>query len=207
MDVISLIQAVQSVPYVGPLAVYLPPLIMLGAIVSTMLPAPAASSGGAYRVLYAVVQWCALNKAHAANAAQPAPKAPGAPTLDKRPPPIVGVLALACAMVALGACTVPQTARQGIYAAGSAYAVALKGAIAYASLPRCGQPASPPACSDQHLVTEINDAAQRAKPVVDAALDTAASTTATQPMLQQASTAAGNAVAAFRAVLALTGSK
>jgi hypothetical protein len=202
MDLISLIQAIQDVPYIGPLAVYLPPLVMLGAVVSTVLPAPAADAGGWYRALYAVVQWCALNKLRAANAEQPVPKPAGAPKLGDRPTPLTGVLALAVGLVLLGACTAPTTARQGIYAAGSGYAAALKVAIAYASLPRCGQPASPPVCSDQRIVSQVSDAAQLARPVIDAALDTAASTSASDSALSQASTAAGNALAAFRAVVA-----
>jgi hypothetical protein len=107
----------------------------------------------------------------------------------------------------LSACAVPQTARQGIYQAAGAYDAALKTATTYARLPRCGQPASPPVCSDQALVTQASDAATTALPAVDAALDTAANTTATDSVLSQALTAATNAVSAFTAITAKIGSK
>jgi hypothetical protein len=197
MDLISLIQAIQGVPYVGPLVVYLPPLVLLGSVLAAVLPAPDAASTGWYRVLHAVVQWCALNKGQARSASTP--PAPG-----KVPTAAPALLAMLVAGLVLTACAAaPQTARQGIYAAGSAYSAALRAAVAYASLPRCGQPASPPVCSDQTVVTQMDRGAQLAQPTVQAALTTAASTSASDTALSQALAAATQAVGAFQATIAL----
>jgi hypothetical protein len=205
MDLISLIQAIQATPIVGPFVVYLPPLVLLGAALAAVLPAPGVNAGGWYRVLYETVQWCAINKGCAANAVQPRPKQGGSPPVPPSVSSILGVLMLG-AVLALTACTTPQTARQGIYQAAGTYDAALKTATAYARLPRCGQPASPPVCSDQTLVSQASDAASTALPAVNAAIDTAADTQASQSVLAQAQVAAVNAAAAFTAIVVKIGS-
>lgn len=83
MDLIALLQ---SVPGAGPYLPYIPIVIAIGAAVGVVLPAPKPKASSAYRVLYWIVQWCALNKGHAVNLSAPSsqgivggPDAIGAP--------------------------------------------------------------------------------------------------------------------------------
>jgi hypothetical protein len=72
MDLITAIQTIQGIPYIGPWAVYLPPLVLAGSALAMVLPGPSDTSSGAYRVLYAAVALCAINKGHALALASPA---------------------------------------------------------------------------------------------------------------------------------------
>jgi hypothetical protein len=69
MDIINLIS---GIPEVGPYLVYLGILVAAAASVAPFLPGPTDTSTRAYRLLYAVVAWCALNKGHALALASPA---------------------------------------------------------------------------------------------------------------------------------------
>lgn len=71
MDLTTLIAAIASIPYFGPVAIYIPGIITIGAVISMFLPAPQATSNAVYKALYAVVQWCALNKNHGVNLSAP----------------------------------------------------------------------------------------------------------------------------------------
>lgn len=68
MDPVTLLN---SIPGVGPYIPYVTLAIAIGAAVSMVLPAPSASAGAVYKALYAVVQWCALNKGHGVNLSAP----------------------------------------------------------------------------------------------------------------------------------------
>jgi hypothetical protein len=72
MDLTTLIAAIASVPYIGPVAIYIPAVITIGAVVAVFLPAPQPSASVVYKALYALVQWCALNKGHGVNLSDPA---------------------------------------------------------------------------------------------------------------------------------------
>lgn len=72
MDLITLIQMLHGVPYIGPVLLYVPAVVTIGAILSVVVPAPTASSNAAYKVAYEVLQWCALNKGQASNLTAPA---------------------------------------------------------------------------------------------------------------------------------------
>ena len=72
MDLIALIQ---SIPGVGPWIPYITLVITIGAALSIVAPGPMATgwtNSTLYRGLYAVLQWCALNKGHATNLSSPA---------------------------------------------------------------------------------------------------------------------------------------
>jgi len=72
MDLITLVQLLHGIPYAGPVLLYIPAIVTIGAILSVVVPAPGASSNGAYKVAYEVLQWCALNKGQASNLTAPA---------------------------------------------------------------------------------------------------------------------------------------
>lgn len=72
MDVTAIVAMVQSIPYVGPFAVLIPPIVLLASVIATMLPAPVPTSNVVYKFFYATVQRCALNKGHAVNLSDPA---------------------------------------------------------------------------------------------------------------------------------------
>jgi hypothetical protein len=193
-----------AIPGIGPALPYIAAVIAIGAVISTALPAPAEGASALYRTIYGLVQWCALNKGHSAVAPTAATKP--ATTSPPKVSSLLGMLAVAATLGVLSACATPQTARQAIYQAAGAYDAALKTTTAYARLPRCGQPTSPPVCSDQALVTQASTAAQLALPAVNAAIDTAANTSASDSALSQAQTAAATAVAAFTTIAAQLGS-
>lgn len=140
--------ALAAIPGIGPALPYFAAVIAIGAAVSTMLPPPADGSPGWYRAVYAVVQWCGLNKGHAANAA-PVAKAP---PLANRPPPLVAVLVLGTAMLVLGACSGNSVAQSQV-----ALTLAERLALQYVTLPAC-TPAGPKACSDAAIVAQIKAA-------------------------------------------------
>ena len=68
MDVLSL---VYSIPGIGPYTPYIGMVVTMAAALAVILPPPSANAGTPYKLLYGAVQWCALNKGHAANASAP----------------------------------------------------------------------------------------------------------------------------------------
>lgn len=94
MDLMTLLTAI---PGVGPFLPYILVAVALCATLATTLPPPKVPASGFYPILYAVVNWIALNAGHAKNAgAQPSPPVP----------PVV--LALLVAGLSLTACTTSQ---------------------------------------------------------------------------------------------------
>lgn len=71
MDLITLIQMLHGVPYIGPVLLYVPAVVTIGAILSTFVPAPVATSNLTYKFFYEVLQWCSLNKGQATNLTAP----------------------------------------------------------------------------------------------------------------------------------------
>lgn len=71
----DLILLIERVPYGGRVIVWLPLCITLGAMLATIIPAPASDSSVYYRALYRVLQWCALNIGAAKNASDPVSRA------------------------------------------------------------------------------------------------------------------------------------
>jgi len=71
MDLISLIQLLHSIPYAGPVILYLPAIVTVGAVASVFVPAPTATSSAAYKFAYEVLQWAAINKGQAQNLTAP----------------------------------------------------------------------------------------------------------------------------------------
>jgi hypothetical protein len=72
MDLLTLIQLLHGIPYAGPVLLYLPAIVTLGAVLSMFVPAPTATSNAVYKFAYEVLQWCALNKLQATNLTAPA---------------------------------------------------------------------------------------------------------------------------------------
>lgn len=68
----DIIQLISSIPDAGPYLVYLGILVAAAASIAPFLPGPTDASSKAYRLLYGVVAWCALNKGHALALASPA---------------------------------------------------------------------------------------------------------------------------------------
>ena len=71
MDLPTLVSLISSIPYAGPVLVYLPVVVSIGALISVVVPAPPETANGAYKAAYWVLQWCALNKGHAVNLSSP----------------------------------------------------------------------------------------------------------------------------------------
>lgn len=74
-------------------------------------------------------------------------------------------------------------------------------AIQYTSLPRCGQPTSPPLCSDAGVVTEIRKANADAVVALDAAEKVVRDPNATSSAVSEAVSAAANAVTVLQAIV------
>jgi len=65
----------QSIPGVGPAIPYITLAITIAAALAVVAPGPTAAgftNTGFYRFVYAVLQWCALNKLHATPLSSPA---------------------------------------------------------------------------------------------------------------------------------------
>jgi hypothetical protein len=71
VDLLTLIQLLHGIPGIGPYLLYLPAIVTIGALLSMFVPAPSATSNVAYKVLYEVLQWAALNKLQAQNLTAP----------------------------------------------------------------------------------------------------------------------------------------
>ena len=98
MDLLTLIQLLHGIPYAGPVLLYLPAIVTVGAILSIVVPAPAPTANVAYKFFYEVLQWCALNKGQATNLTAPAnagvvagPTAVSAPRMATASAPVVDV--------------------------------------------------------------------------------------------------------------------
>ena len=64
-----------SIPGVGPYLPWITAVVTVGALFAMIAPGPQATgwtNSPAYRFVYAVLQWCALNKGHATNLSSPA---------------------------------------------------------------------------------------------------------------------------------------
>ena len=71
MDLLTLIQLLHGIPYAGPVILYLPAIVTVGAVLSVFVPAPVPTSNAAYKFAYEVLAWCALNKGNATNLTAP----------------------------------------------------------------------------------------------------------------------------------------
>lgn len=111
------------------------------------------------------------------------------------------VLALS---LCLSACALFQnstTPQQQVYSATVAYGAALKVAVTYESLPRCGANA-PVICSKAEIVAVIRKADTAAKSALDAAETTVRTPGFGQDVYQSAAVAATNAAQAFATIIA-----
>lgn len=88
-----------------------------------------------------------------------------------------------------------------VYAAKQTFVGAQTLAIQYVSLPRCGQPSSPPLCSDQGVVDAIKKGNNDAVIALDAAEKTVRDPNASGSVVNAAVVGAQNAVAAFTAIV------
>jgi hypothetical protein len=108
----------------------------------------------------------------------------------------------------LVACATPTTARQGVFAVVTAYDGAVKTAVAYAGLPRCGAVGAPVVCSHATVVVQLAKANVVAMPSVNALTTVAADKTKSNSAVQVALTAAQSAVTVFsQTVTVLTATK
>lgn len=102
-----------------------------------------------------------------------------------------------------GTPTLAVSAQQSVFAAKTAYGVALSAAVAYESLPRCATPAVQP-CSNLAIVTQL----RQAQPVARGALDAAEAAVRTPNLgtdaISTAVAAANAALAAFESLTKLT---
>jgi hypothetical protein len=119
-------------------------------------------------------------------------------------PKLVMLLALG---LSLSACQIfepvtppaPKTPQQAVFLAESEYGIALKIALKYESLPRCGA-TQPVLCSDPGAVTKLRLAQLAARATLDAAEATVRSPAFGQDVLTSSVTAAVNAVGAFNQI-------
>ena len=74
----NIMAALAVIPGVAALLPYITAAIAICAIVATVLPHPAAGATGLYPVIYAVVNFIALNFGKARNTDAPAPTPPAA---------------------------------------------------------------------------------------------------------------------------------
>jgi len=101
----------------------------------------------------------------------------------------------------LAACSVaPKDAPQGAYQATALFAAALKGANAYAAMPRCSATQKDP-CSRQEIVNQIASAANKAGEAVRGAQAVAADTKTSDTDRQKAISAANDAVSALTRII------
>jgi hypothetical protein len=75
MDIMT---SLAAIPGAGPVLPYITAAVAICAAVATVLPRPAAGGNGAYRILYAVVNFIAFNLGKARNAEPAAPTQPAA---------------------------------------------------------------------------------------------------------------------------------
>jgi len=112
---------------------------------------------------------------------------------------LAGVLALV-----LAACSVaPRDAPQAAYEGTVAFAAALKGANAYAAMPRCSATVKPP-CSQQAVVDKIIVYADRADAAVRGAQTVAKDTASSDTDVQKAVNAANDAIRALTQIIPAT---
>jgi hypothetical protein len=186
MDLIALLQ---GVPGVGPYLAYVPVVIAIGAAIGVVLPAPGPTAGVAYRALYWVVQWCALNKGHAVNLSAPSsagivggPGAISAPQMSLSAVPkaqAAALLVAASALLSLMACSsgAGSNPAADVAALESGLTAAESIATAYIRLPHCTG-ANGPLCSDSTIVGQIKVADAKAYTLVKAAEQAAGDPTA-----------------------------
>lgn len=114
-------------------------------------------------------------------------------------------LVFAFALVVAGCASNNQgslpSAPNTVYALKNSFATAQTAAVQYTSLPRCGQPSSPPLCSDVAVVAEIRKYNGDAVVALDAAEKTVRDPNASAGAAQAAIIAAQNAVTALRQIV------
>ena len=106
------------------------------------------------------------------------------------------IIVLAALALLAGCSVAPKDAPQAAYEATTGFATALKGANAYAALPRCTATVAPP-CSSQAVIVQMASAADKADIAVKALQTIAADTKAQASDVQKAESAATVAVAAL----------
>jgi len=100
----------------------------------------------------------------------------------------------------------PKTPQQAVFLAEGQYGVALKVALSYESLPRCGG-AVPKLCSDKVVVEKLRLSQLAARAALDAAESTVRNPVFGKSAMESAVLAATNAVTAFDKVQATLGVK
>lgn len=111
---------------------------------------------------------------------------------------------LALALVLLvGACAGVSPSQQNlVLASKNTLAASQTLAIQYTSLPRCGQPMSPPLCSDAGVVGQIRKLNADAVVALDAAEKVVRDPAATSSAASEAIDAASKAISAFQTIVA-----
>lgn len=113
---------------------------------------------------------------------------------------LVGSLSLsACGALETVVPPAPKTPQQAVFLAFGEYHIALKAAVAYESLPRCGERAAK-VCSDPDVVVNLRLAQISARATLDAAEATVRNDKFGQDVLASAVAAALNAVDAFKKI-------
>lgn len=95
-----------------------------------------------------------------------------------------------------------QNPQQAVYAAQSAYAAALQGAVAYHNLPNCDDQGAPPVCARDDVVAALQKADIAAHSALDAAQQTVRTEGFGDDVYQSAVIAAQNAASAFAQIVA-----
>jgi hypothetical protein len=112
---------------------------------------------------------------------------------------VIAMAIAGCASGPGGASPLGQSPATVVYNAKSAYAITLRTAVAYESMPRCSATVKFP-CSDTELVAQIRKADNTAIAALDAAEHAVRTTTVGDDIRSKAITAANAALAAFQAV-------
>lgn len=71
---VELIFLIERLPYGGHLLVWLPIAVTIGALLSTVVPAPLLTSHWSHWIFYRALQWCAINVGRARNITDPVAK-------------------------------------------------------------------------------------------------------------------------------------
>lgn len=111
-----------------------------------------------------------------------------------------------CASSPGGASPLGQTPAQVVFAAKSAYAVALNTAVAYRRLPQCATPVVMP-CHDAAILVQIQKADNVAAGALDAAENAVRTPAVGDDARSKAITAANTALAALQSIVSTVGVK
>lgn len=110
------------------------------------------------------------------------------------------ILSLACAL-ALASCVSIENPQQAVFAAEAVHVAALRGAVAYRNLPRCGAGA-PTLCSRPDIITALQQADNAADTAIEAAETTVRTPGFGENVYESAATAAKAAAEAFASFVA-----